>query len=115
MRKKAVVIVCSALLTAGMFSPFLPGNRTGEEVGQVWAATTIPGQWIRAVDGRWWYQHSDGTYTKNDWEFINNRWYFFDESGWMVTGWRKTSGKWYYLNPKGDSAYAEGQMLTCWI
>ena len=35
MRKKAVVIVCSALVTAGMVSPFLPGNRTGEEVGQV--------------------------------------------------------------------------------
>lgn len=115
MRKKAVVIVCSALLTAGMVSPFLPGNRTWEEVGQVWAATTIPGQWIQAADGRWWYQHSDGTYTKNDWEFINNRWYFFDESGWMVSGWRKISGKWYYLNPKGDSTYAEGQMLTGWI
>ncbi len=56
------------------------------------------GQWIRS-GSRWWYKHSDGSYTKNNWEKIGGKWYFFDSEGWMKVGWLQTSdGKWYYLN-----------------
>lgn len=83
------------------------------DVDVAWAAT-IPGTWIQAADGRWWYKHNDGTYTKNDWESIDEKWYFFDESGWMVTGWKKVDGKWFYLNPEKTDKYVKGEMLTGW-
>lgn len=57
--------------------------------------------WIQAADGRWWYRHSDGSYTVSNWEYINGAWYYFDSSGWMVTGWIKLNGIWYYLNDNG--------------
>lgn len=73
----------------------------------VQAATTIPGKWIQASDGRWWYRHDDGTYTKNNWEYIGGKWYYFDADGWMKTGWILVGGKWYWLSPSGD-------MVTGW-
>lgn len=40
------------------------------------------GTWIQdSSTGKWWYEHADGTYTVNDWEYINGRWYWFDEAG----------------------------------
>ena len=59
---------------------------------------------------RWWYKHSDGSYTTNGWEKIGSTWYYFDSEGWMKTGWIKEYGKWYYLD---DS----GAMKTgwCWV
>ena len=42
--------------------------------------TTIDGKWINE-NGKWWYKHTDGSYTKADWEFINEKWYLFDEEG----------------------------------
>ncbi|MDO4415129.1 MAG: hypothetical protein Q4C20_08615 [Erysipelotrichaceae bacterium] len=66
------------------------------------------GTWIQAADGRWWYQHSDGSYTTSDWEYINGKWYYFDSEGWMVTGWIQLSGIWYYLKPES------GEMVTNW-
>ena len=50
---------------------------------------------------RWWYKHSDGSYTTNGWEQINGTWYYFDNEGWMKTGWIKESGNWYYLDDSG--------------
>ena len=47
---------------------------------------------------RWWYKHSDGSYTTNGWEQINGTWYYFDSEGWMKTGWIKEYGNWYYLD-----------------
>lgn len=70
--------------------------------------TTIPGTWIQASDGRWWYKHTDGSYSKNVWEYINGSWYHFDDAGWMQTGWLNDGNKWYYLN-------ASGVMATGWI
>lgn len=64
-------------------------------------------QWLQAPDGRWWYRHANGTYTTNNWEFINNKWYWFDEAGWMVTGWKQINNIWYYMGSNGD-------MLTGW-
>ncbi len=82
-------------------------------------------------DGRWWYCHSDGSYTKSGWEFINSKWYYFDAEGWMETGWilldgyyylessgamhtgwLEEGGNKYYLNPKTDSNGSEGTMAT---
>lgn len=61
------------------------------------------GEWLKGKsegnESKWWYRHTDGSYTTNNWELINGEWYFFDEEGWMKTGWIKSpfSGKWYYL------------------
>ena len=90
--------------------------------------TTQTGQWIQASDGRWWYRHSDGSYTTNNWEYINGKWYYFDASGWMVTGWINLNGTWYYLNSNGAMVTnwqlingkwyyfdASGRMATGWI
>lgn len=67
------------------------------------------GSWIKSAS-RWWYKHSDGSYTTNGWEKIGDTWYYFDSEGWMKTGWIKEYGNWYYLD---DS----GAMKTgwCWV
>lgn len=81
-------------------------------IGYCYPAYSSPapsGQWIQAADGRWWYRHSDGSYKKNDWEFINGEWYYFDAEGWMKTGWIPWKGLWYYCD-------SSGKMLTnCWV
>ena len=58
------------------------------------------GSWIKS-GSRWWYKHSDGSYTRNGWEKINETWYYFDSEGWMKTGWIKEYGNWYYLDDSG--------------
>ena len=58
------------------------------------------GSWIKS-GSRWWYKHSDGSYTTNGWEQINGTWYYFDNEGWMKTGWIKEYGNWYYLDDSG--------------
>lgn len=62
------------------------------------------GGWVQAQDGtgRWWYQHSNGSYTANNWEQINGKWYFFDGSGWMQTGWIHWNGNTYYCLNDGS-------------
>lgn len=67
------------------------------------------GSWIKS-GSRWWYKHSDGSYTRNGWEKINETWYYFDSEGWMKTGWIKEYGNWYYLDDSG--AIKTG---WCWI
>ena len=41
-------------------------------------------EWKQEADGRWWYQHDDGTYTTNNWELIDGKYYYFDAQGWML-------------------------------
>lgn len=55
--------------------------------------------WIK-TGNRWWFRHADGSYTKNNWEYING-WYHFDNKGWMQTGWLKIGSRWYYLASNG--------------
>lgn len=73
----------------------------------VGAASAQQTGWIQQ-DGRWWYRHADGSYTKSGWEKIDGKWYLFDADGWMLTGWQQVGGKWYYLT---DS----GAMATGWV
>lgn len=73
----------------------------------VGAASAKSTGWIKQ-DGRWWYRHADGSYTKSGWEKIDGKWYLFDADGWMLTGWQQVGGKWYYLT---DS----GAMATGWV
>lgn len=68
--------------------------------------SSLSGRWIQSR-GRWWYQHIDGSYTRNGWEMINGKWYLFDSAGWMLTSWQNFNDKWYFL---ADS----GEMLVSW-
>lgn len=79
---------------------------TNNEASNQNLSKSANGTWIKQ-NGRWWYQHDDGSYTTNGWENIDGKWYKFDNNGWMQTGWQ-TDGKdengntkWYYLNSNG--------------
>ena len=89
----------------------LPANNpvSAQESSSQATYSKSSGSWIKS-GSRWWYKHSDGSYTTNGWEKINDTWYYFDSEGWMKTGWIKEYGKWYYLD---DS----GAMKTgwCWV
>lgn len=71
---------------------------------------SISGQW-ELQDGKWWYKHSDGSYTKNGWEKINNKWYLFDSQGYMLYDWKMDGSNWYYLSDSNN----DGAMKTGWI
>lgn len=58
-------------------------------------------QWIKQ-DGRWWYRHADGSYTRNGWEQIDGKWYYFDAEGWMLASTVVNDGTgWYALGESG--------------
>lgn len=78
------------------------GNYYVNESG-LWTQTKKPDQWV-ASGNRWWYRHSDGSYTTNGWETINEKDYLFDSAGWMLTGWQSVNGTWYYLESSGAKA-----------
>lgn len=77
------------------------GSSAGSSTGEA------AGTWMKS-SGRWWYRHSDDSYTRNGWEGIGGAWYHFDKAGWMQTGWMQASGAWYYLAPSGA-------MQTGWL
>lgn len=69
---------------------------------------TVEAKWIKAKDGRWWYRHSDGSYTKSGWEKIDGKWYWFDKDGWMLSDqWVKWKGRWCWLKSSGACAESE--------
>lgn len=90
------------------------GETEPNEMIEYSRATTKPGKWIKASDGRWWYKHNDGTYTKNGWEYIDGKWYYFDSNGWMKTGWIKVNNKWYYLNSSGAMVVGWQKIGSTW-
>ena len=63
-------------------------------------------KWI-STNGKWWYRHPDGSYTKNDFELIDGKWYYFDGNGYMVNGWKQVKNVWYYFD-------GNGMMVTGW-
>ena len=86
-------------------SEWVDGNKYYVDANGVWDKTKQPAKWIK--DGsKWWYRHTDGSYTRNNWEYINGAWYHFDNSGYMETN------KWigdYYVK-------SDGRMATnCWV
>ena len=72
----------------------LPANNpvSAQESSSQATYSKSSGSWIKS-GSRWWYKHSDGSYTTNGWEKINGTWYYFDSEGWMKTGWIKEYGK----------------------
>jgi hypothetical protein len=70
------------------------------------AATATAG-WVKAADGTWTYNKTDGTKAIG-WLKDGTAWYYFKTDGVMSTGWIKDGGNWYYLN-------ASGAMQTGWI
>ena len=62
-----------------------------------------PDHWINN-GGKWWYRHQDGTYTKNDFEVIDNQTYYFDNDGYRITGWKQVENDKYYFNASGIMA-----------
>ena len=89
----------------------LPANNpvSAQESSSQATYSKSSGSWIKS-GSRWWYKHSDGSYTTNGWEKINDTWYYFDSEGWMKTGWIKEYGKWYYLDYSGDMKNG-----WCWV
>ena len=89
-----------------------PNGSTSQETKAEWKQT----------NGKWLYQHKDGTHTQNDFETIAGQRYYFDTNGYMVTGWQKINGEDYYFNASGIMAMntwvgdyyldADGTMLT---
>ena len=80
----------------------LPANNpvSAQESSSQTTYSKSSGSWIKS-GSRWWYKHSDGSYTTNGWEKIGSTWYYFDSEGWMKTGWIKEYGNWYYLDDSG--------------
>ena len=80
----------------------LPANNpvSAQESSSQTTYSKSSGSWIKSGN-RWWYKHSDGSYTTNGWEKIGSTWYYFDSEGWMKTGWIKEYGNWYYLDDSG--------------
>ena len=61
------------------------------------------GNWIQ-TNKKWWYKHTDGFYTRNDFEYIDGYWYYFDSNGYMITGWKQVGNNWYYFTNSGAMA-----------
>ena len=64
--------------------------------------TAYSASWVQAADGRWWYQHDDGSYTTNNWELIDGKYYYFDAQGWMLAN---------ATTPDGKYVGADGTMI----
>ncbi len=87
----------------------------------------VTGSWLKDNTG-WWYRNTDGTYPRNQWQYIDGNWYHFDQNGYMQTGWLQLGNTWYYLKPSGAMAIgwekvggdwyylnSSGAMQTGWL
>ena len=64
------------------------------------------GKWIQ-TNKKWWYKHTDGSYTRNDFEYIDGHWYYFDSKGYIITGWKQVVSNWYYFTGSGIMASSQ--------
>ena len=84
------------------FHPLVNG-RTVSSIKASVAGGNTPGEWKSNSTG-WWWVRGDGTYPKNQWEYIDKKWYYFNSSGYMATGtitWPSGSGDSYTLASDG--------------
>lgn len=97
--------------TYGTLPPLSVQDRIEKGKYSIASTRTIAGEWLQDEStGRWWYRHTDGSYTTDDWEQIGDRWYHFDSEGWMQIGWfTDVDGKKYYLHDP------EGYMMVEWV
>ena len=72
------------------------------------SSLTFASEWKQESDGRWWYQHDDGSYTTNNWELINGKYYYFDAQGWMLANTTTPDGKFV----GADGALEENSLAT---
>jgi glucan-binding YG repeat protein len=102
---KIISAILSLSIIASQASGFVPNVTAKPDSNALIAyayTENVSGNWIKDKDtGKWWYKHTDGSYTKNSWEKIKDLWYHFDIYGWMQTGWLKDGDKWFYLNSNG--------------
>lgn len=75
----------------------------------VFVDNATKGSWIEE-NNKWWYRHTDGTYTVSNWEKIDGKWYLFNSEGWMCFEWQNNDGVWFYLGKDTD-----GSMKTGWV
>ena len=115
MKLKKFKIICAFMIASvlsleiiafPMQSAFAKDNAqiepTNNTAISVLATTGKSGTWIKESNGKWWYKHADGSYTKYNWEYIDGKWYFFDGDGWMRSSqWLLWKNDWYYLSPSG--------------
>ena len=64
-------------------------------------ASANGGSWQKNSVG-WWYKNSDGSYPKNQWQYIDGKWYYFDGRGYIThSKWERINDHWYYFNTSG--------------
>lgn len=81
-RKSKKIIALSIIVTLSMAIP------------------AMADEWKQDAAG-WWYEKTDGTYSKSAWENIGGTWYCFNDNGYMHTGWLQQGQDWYYLDASG--------------
>ncbi len=92
------------------FKSYIPGISTDVDADIDFSGKFLAlrkGTWEKDSVGRW-YCRADGSYPKNQWEYIDESWYYFDKHGYMKTGWLELNGYWYYLQ-------SSGQMKKGWL
>lgn len=105
MKKKIILPVVLFIMSALLGTAYSPKA----DVAYASNGPTISGKWIKNTSlGKWWYRHTDGSYTVNSWEYINGAWYHFDNLGWMQAGWIYTGGNWYHLGNVNDGSMKSG-------
>ena len=67
--------ISSETETAPSETEAVPSEASGE--------LPIKGVW-KLEGNHLWYEHEDGTYTRNNWEMIDEKWYLFDEDGYVI-------------------------------
>lgn len=93
--------VSSSSGNSGYYNSYAPGGPgdNGYSAGDP-AGSSQGGYWCLDQYG-WWFRNADGSYTRNNWQIINDSYYFFNESGYMRTGWIPWNNRWYYCGPDG--------------